>query len=238
MRIRLWNLLQGWRHFAGEVGIIVIGVLIALGAEQAAESLHWKGQVKDARIALDAELAHSVGAYEHRRQQSPCVERRLDELDQWVRQWSRGRREALGGPIGRIAGFNTWKGVWEVTQSGQVASHIPLKDRLAYARIYDLLASYAENRSLEREAWFVLRDYDEAEHLEHQDIVRLRGALARARYLNRLIGQYAGNGFILDTAAELGVNPKKLAGTDLVAEAELCRAIPRVAVGGTQLRTQ
>ena len=102
-------------------------------------------------------------------------------------------------------------------------------------RIYDLLASYAENRSLEREAWFVLRDYDEADHLEHQDIVRLRGALARAKYLNRVIGQYAGSGFILDTAAELGVNPKKLTGTDLAAEAELCRPISRLAVGRTRL---
>ena len=32
--------IHGWRVFAGEVGIIVIGVLIALGAQQVAEDWH------------------------------------------------------------------------------------------------------------------------------------------------------------------------------------------------------
>ena len=34
MHFHLPKPLHGWREFAGEVGIIVLGVLIALGAEQ------------------------------------------------------------------------------------------------------------------------------------------------------------------------------------------------------------
>lgn len=37
MHFHLPKPLHGWREFAGEVGIIVIGVLIALSAEQFAE---------------------------------------------------------------------------------------------------------------------------------------------------------------------------------------------------------
>ena len=38
MHFHLPKPLHGWREFLGEVGIIVIGVLIALGAEQNARS--------------------------------------------------------------------------------------------------------------------------------------------------------------------------------------------------------
>ena len=37
MHFHLPKPLHGWRAFTGEVGIIVIGVLIALGAEQIVE---------------------------------------------------------------------------------------------------------------------------------------------------------------------------------------------------------
>jgi drug/metabolite transporter (DMT)-like permease len=40
MHFRLPKPLHGWREFAGEVGIIVIGVLIALGAEQFVGKIH------------------------------------------------------------------------------------------------------------------------------------------------------------------------------------------------------
>ena len=40
MHVHLPKPLHGWRAFVGEVGIIVLGVLIALGAGQIAESAH------------------------------------------------------------------------------------------------------------------------------------------------------------------------------------------------------
>jgi hypothetical protein len=51
MRFRLPKPLHGWRAFVGEVGIIVVGVLIALGAEQAVES---------ARCAVKARMAKDL----------------------------------------------------------------------------------------------------------------------------------------------------------------------------------
>jgi hypothetical protein len=47
--------LHGWREFAGEVGIIVIGVLIALGAGQVVEWLHDRQVAEDARENVRAE---------------------------------------------------------------------------------------------------------------------------------------------------------------------------------------
>jgi hypothetical protein len=46
MNIHLPKLLHGWREFAGEVGIIVLGVLIALGLEQVVEELNWHARTR------------------------------------------------------------------------------------------------------------------------------------------------------------------------------------------------
>lgn len=45
MHIHLPKPLHGWRALIGEVGIIVIGVLIALGAEQVVTRVH-EAQIK------------------------------------------------------------------------------------------------------------------------------------------------------------------------------------------------
>ena len=41
--------LHGWRQFFGEIGVIVIGVLIAIGFGQVAEMFNWRAQVREAR---------------------------------------------------------------------------------------------------------------------------------------------------------------------------------------------
>jgi hypothetical protein len=49
MHVHLPKALHGWRELLKEVGIIVLGVLIALSAEQAVESLHWHQRAATAR---------------------------------------------------------------------------------------------------------------------------------------------------------------------------------------------
>ena len=56
MHFHLPKPLHGWREFAGEVGIIVLGVLIALGAEQVAERIHQREELREAENGMIAEL--------------------------------------------------------------------------------------------------------------------------------------------------------------------------------------
>lgn len=56
MHVHLPKPLHGWRAFAGEVGVIVLGVLIALAAEQAVEALHWRDQTATLRENLHREI--------------------------------------------------------------------------------------------------------------------------------------------------------------------------------------
>lgn len=56
MHFHLPKPLHGWREFAGEVGIIVLGVLIALAAEQAIETMRWHEKVNETKDLLNSEL--------------------------------------------------------------------------------------------------------------------------------------------------------------------------------------
>ena len=58
MHLHLPKPLHGWRAFVGEVGIIVLGVLIALGAEQIVESIHNRYLARQALDHIRAELAY------------------------------------------------------------------------------------------------------------------------------------------------------------------------------------
>src|SRR3954466_13111606 len=79
MHVHLPKPLHGWRAFVGEVGIIVIGVLIALGAEQVVETVHWNNQVADSRITLDEEMAHTNKAFAFRVAAHDCIAARLSK---------------------------------------------------------------------------------------------------------------------------------------------------------------
>lgn len=48
--------IHSWREFLKEVGIIVLGVLIALAAEQSVEAWHWHRKIVDAEQAMVLEL--------------------------------------------------------------------------------------------------------------------------------------------------------------------------------------
>ena len=57
---------RGWREFMKEIGTIVIGVLIAIGAEQAMEALHHRAQARDMaeKLRTESEENNPVVAYD------------------------------------------------------------------------------------------------------------------------------------------------------------------------------
>jgi hypothetical protein len=74
---------RDWREFVGEIGIIVIGVLIALLAEQAAEALHSRHIIAEAEQSMRAELVDDdlPQAYV-RMAMAPCLTAQLGQLRQ------------------------------------------------------------------------------------------------------------------------------------------------------------
>jgi len=100
MQFHLPKPLHGWRAFVGEVGIIVLGVLIALGLGQLVESIHDRSIAAQARDAINAEMQANLDRVAYRLRQQHCVEKRLDEVQQLLADWQSNDAFSSGLQIG------------------------------------------------------------------------------------------------------------------------------------------
>jgi hypothetical protein len=185
MHFHLPKPLHGWREFAGEVGIIVVGVLIALGAEQVVEGMHWQSQVAEFRKAEDSELANNLAAFRYRLLQSPCVQRRIAQLQQWGKDSRSGKTEPLNGEIGRPSVVILRSSVWSAR--GDALSHMPLGTRLDYSGLYDLFDNVQQQIIAEREAWRSLAAFNDVDTLSADNRMRLNELLYRVKSIDRVL---------------------------------------------------
>jgi hypothetical protein len=205
MHIHLPKPAHGWREFAGEVGIIVIGVLIALGAEQVIESLHWRHQVGEFRTAVRQEVSYDLATYDYRNKENDCVKARLDQLEAWSAGWQNGTPTSLTGQIGSPISLSLNTAAWE-SRDANLVSHMPIEERMALGYLYDEFANNDSHRLDERQAWLELAKFDGALDLDRRDLMELRGLITRARYRDERMTANAASFF--QTAAAMGIRPQ------------------------------
>ena len=150
---------HGLREFLKEYAIIVLGVLTALSAEQAADWLHWRHQVHEAEDRLAAEvesnLANSYGRVVLKR----CSNERLAELrDRLVKTgpWEAMHMKALPAgntvpmtglqangiltsalpPVFSPFHLDTQDGAWTSALASGVVLHMKSERAAVYARLY------------------------------------------------------------------------------------------------------
>ena len=165
MHLRVPKPLHGWREFAGEVGIIVLGVLIALGAEQVIESIHERQDVEQLRDALRGELADDRARWEDMRMQDHCTVQRLDAIEQWLATAPRGAR--LFHVYGPFL-WNMHSSAWDLAKTSPATAHIPLQERLTYASLYGAIDNWrgmlAEESTNSRQLGMLLATADQPEN--------------------------------------------------------------------------
>src|SRR4030095_1411211 len=112
MHLGLLKPLRGWRQFAGEVGIVVLGVLIALGAGQLAEEMNWRRKAVEAQESIAHELAQNAGVFDERTMEQPCQQRASAQLDKAIRAARQSGRlgviEGAGAPMYRPLLTSAW----------------------------------------------------------------------------------------------------------------------------------
>lgn len=133
MEIHKPKLARNWREFAIEMGTIVCGILIALGLDQTAEWLHRRAEVAEAREALRPEIAANATLARITVQEAECVNAGMERLVAWFQ----GGPLPGNGPknVGLTAPVSS---TWEVAKVG-AAAHMPLAERMAYSRFYDMV---------------------------------------------------------------------------------------------------
>ena len=191
------------REFLKEYVIIVVGVLTALGAEQAVEWLHWRHEVAQAHTNLHDELQNNARSLRLSAIEDGCVLNRLWEYVAWSK----------GGPkpaFIRIAGFPTLgDSVWEVVKAGQVATHLPLNERVAYSRLYTATANEMIVLMEVRAAAGKLYRYEDEARLPPDAADRLAGDVSEMR---ALVSIHRGNAIALfKQVAALGGPPGPMA---------------------------
>jgi hypothetical protein len=164
--------IKNWREFLKEYGIIVLGVLTALGGEQAVEAVHHRAEVREAREALSEELGWNFTSLKLSVDQIACVSARLDELERWRKSWANGRPLKLSRPIGFPSGVVFRSSVWRLSVSDAV-SRMPLQERINYAALYDAFDDKKQLRNVELQAWADLMMYQQARSLSDGQLIEI-----------------------------------------------------------------
>ena len=129
---------RNWRGWLKEYAVIVIGVLTALAAQQVAEWLHWRAQVKEAREVIATELASNLAVAVTRLRTVSCTERRLNELALILDTAAKNGSLPPVGDIGRPP-RGTWpSGAWESVVASQTATHFLRQPLANIAEAYKL----------------------------------------------------------------------------------------------------
>jgi hypothetical protein len=174
---------HGWREFFKEYLIIVVGVLTALGAEQAVEWLHWRHEVHVAREAIAFDLGEIVARTASKDGESACVGERLGEIAEALDSAQTTKRLP---PMGRLANPDTPPGglrSWSGLTSGQALAHFPNRDQLLLSGIESYLAKLGSNTREEQQEWAVLSSMvGPGRATSDAEIASLRAALGRARW--------------------------------------------------------
>ena len=195
---------QGWAALAWEVGVVFLGIVLALAADQFVDRAYWNKQVSDFQKALAVEIGTTLGTYEYRQLQDECATRRLAEVEQWWQRWHDGHRQQLERPIGLPLSLAIPTSVWG-SRTADITGHLSLQQRLVYARIYDEIANNNTHRLAERDAWLQLASYEGARELGPQDLVRIRGLLNEARQRQEWFNINSAR--VRRYASELGIRP-------------------------------
>jgi hypothetical protein len=139
MHFHLPKPLHGWREFVGEVAIIVLGVLIALGAESAVQSMEWRDKVGAAVADMNNELGSGDGpeAYE-RLALHDCAASQLDRIRAAVERGDRAESRKL---IDRFWVPNrTWDSLArDAANTADVAAHMPHERMFQYRIAYEMV---------------------------------------------------------------------------------------------------
>lgn len=193
MRVRVPQPIHGWRAFAGEVGIIVLGVLIALALGSIADDWNWHRKVGEARQEIRYEVGHNMRLLEINEQQSACAGRRLDELGAVLNTTIASGRLP---PLGRFSppAGGTWPdGVWQSQISAETATHFPARELGSLARVYRYIGLLRERQAGTDQAWTTLRSMSgPGRPVDAATIDRLANALEVARESNRSLQRVHG----------------------------------------------
>jgi len=206
MHFHLPKPLHGWREFAGEVGIIVFGVLIALGEIGRAASRENRRLSEETRASIKQELQTGLASLSFRRDAEPCIGRRLGEVRQLIDGW--GRTGSFKTPrwIGAPPRLGVSLPRYDAASAAGRLALLSSDEQFRFGTVVTGLRTFQETQVAEASEWARLRELSAGpEALSATDRSVIRAALQEASMLD--YNMRSGAGQFLALAADYGLRP-------------------------------
>jgi hypothetical protein len=185
MRMRFFKPLNGWRAFFGEVGIIVLGVLIALAAQQLVEKLSERNVAAETNAAVTDELNDGLAGITLRRMAEPCIDRRLNELRSILIRWEQSGTFETPSWVAQTPVIEVALTRYDAALSAGRMALLSSEQQYRIGALAAGLRRFHEIQMAERESWGRLRALQAGpDALSPNDRTTLRTALQDASTLD------------------------------------------------------
>jgi len=178
-----------WRIVLTDFVIVVLGVGVALAAQQAAEWVHWHSEVSAARIALRQEIAaNNSGFFARRDAIAPCLDRQVAQAQAVLKGLETGVRPQKTVILRPASNSQISDSEWQSQRASQVLTHFPRAELAAMNRYYTSLPDVRTYLTTEGMAWQELSILqDPPAGMATSDLIRLRVNLSIAQRFGALI---------------------------------------------------
>jgi hypothetical protein len=135
MEVHKPKAIHGWRDVLKEWGIIVLGVLTALAAEQTVEALHHRQVVAAGEAALRDNFSRFIEFKSEADQEALCMAARATELRTILDSGGKARRLGHVGTIPQPYPLPWQIDTWEAMVASGAAPYLPHAKTVLYSRI-------------------------------------------------------------------------------------------------------
>lgn len=178
---------RSFREFLVEIGTIVIGILIALGLEQAIEVIHERKIADEAREAVRAEVRENLWWLEVRGRREACTVKRYDELADLLDRARAGRPYAAATNVGMSSHSKITSLRWEANAQAGRLSLFTAQEQRSLGNEYFTFSMFARAQDNEEDALAKLDAIVGLDRLTPAEIDQFRTLLAEARHDDQTI---------------------------------------------------
>lgn len=139
--------------FAREVGVIILGVLVALGIGEVADRIRWHFDVAGAQEAMMTDYARDAGVAHERSLIAPCLARRLDEVAALISTVRRTGRLPEVGDIGLPPSRPLLQSSWETAIGTGALAHMERGEIAKWSGWFDLIKLFDTGATSEWRLW-------------------------------------------------------------------------------------
>jgi hypothetical protein len=174
---------DSWREFFIEIAIIVIGVALALAAEEMLSNYHTNKEVAVVEDSLNDELSDSLFASLETIRAADCNARVLDRVDGIVHgTGDLAVGDIPGSPV-RLWG----SAAWDAAVASGIVEEMEHDQRHAYAQLFSVVRALREWNTREREQWAIVKAYRQSRPATADARHRLAEAVSQLRSLNGIM---------------------------------------------------